>query len=98
MTTEADENYPRLDALEGRKGVTPIIEGHWKVNVHVNEGGDVMGFRRYHLHDNDKQWYCVKRNLTLHEYECGNCCESVPAEMEGYIKLARWAIDVEEVF
>jgi hypothetical protein len=74
-------------------GVTPIIQGDWKLNVHQGSNKS-FGYRRYHKHG--KRWYCVISYTTDgHHYpgnwKCGHCGEHVPEEMEGYINLARWA-------
>ncbi len=88
--TEADEHGPG--------GFTPIVEGDWKVNVHPQDGLKTLGFRRYHKHNDN--WYHVVPvkhvgsdgyDVDVNDLQCSNCGEPVPAEMEGYIKLARWS-------
>jgi hypothetical protein len=91
------------------EGATRIITGDWCLEVHTAEKRNKVarrfgtGYRRYHRHKN--VWYCVVSSPdTLggvtpaegesgHGWKCGHCGEPVPADMEGYIKLARYSLD-----
>jgi hypothetical protein len=87
------------------EGSTKIITGDWCLEVHTHEHRNRQGtgYRRYHRHMN--VWYCVISKLAtkgeLHPdtvyplWQCGHCGETVPEEMEGYINLARYALDAD---
>ena len=71
---------------------TVIYDGDWKLNVHTNNTPTGYGMRRYHHHSNN--WYTVK--MTDYEgngWVCNKCNEKTPDAMEGYINLARWALN-----
>ncbi|KKN92323.1 hypothetical protein LCGC14_0208140 [marine sediment metagenome] len=81
-----------------QSNATPIIQGDWKLCVYP---GKRLRYRQYHRHG--KRWYTVisyfKSSSPKEDYpgedkwKCGHCSEQVPEEMEGYINLARWAVD-----
>ncbi len=90
---EEKEAYPQ----DISDSATSIIQGDWKLNVHKLDIVKSFGFRRYHRHG--KWWYCVisvidNRDVAFPTaWKCGHCGERMPDEMEGYIKLARWAVN-----
>jgi hypothetical protein len=83
---------------------TKIDQGDWRLEIHQSPRGGA-GYRRYHRHKNT--WYCVIASPdTLGGvtpasggggcgYVCIDCDEPVPEEMEGYINLARYALDAD---
>ncbi|KKN92324.1 hypothetical protein LCGC14_0208150 [marine sediment metagenome] len=75
-------------------GSTPVIQGDWQLVL--NTGKAIVTSRRYHQHG--ERWYCVVVDAAdgpsfRSTWKCGRCGERVPDEMEGYITLARWALN-----
>jgi hypothetical protein len=80
---------------------TTLDMGDWRLEVHRSGLG--IGYRRYHRHKN--VWYCVVSSPDTQGgvtpaadhrgfgWKCGHCQEPVPSEMEGFINLARYALD-----
>ena len=73
----------------------------WRLRVSTSRYG--TGFKRSHRHDN--VWHNVRSystsSLPKEDYQwedkwmCSKCSEKEPEEMEGYIKLIRWALDAD---
>ena len=85
------------------EGTTKIDHGDWRLEITENSMSNKHGYRRYHRHSN--VWYCVVSTTILNKgvtpasfdlrygWKCGHCNEPCPAEMEGYINLARYSLD-----
>ena len=71
---------------------TVIYDGDWKLNVHTNSISKGYGMRRYHRHSDN--WYTVKmKDDEDTGWVCNKCNTPTPDAMEGYINLAKWAVN-----